>query len=148
TPVWPIDKDKNERCWRLVPAKMQAKIDANLVRLGQYNAAYRSWTLNIWYRRPESKKLKTVWWKTSHDAGTHGSTLLARILGKRAAFQFPKSIYAVADALAAVVRTRPNALIVDFFAGSGTTLQSTCMLNALFGGNRRCVLVTNNEVDA
>ena len=40
---------------------------------------------------------------------------------------------AVADALAAVVRTRPNALIVDFFAGSGTTLQATCMLNAIYG---------------
>jgi adenine-specific DNA-methyltransferase len=147
-PVWPIDKDKNERCWRFIPAKMQQLIDANRVRLGQFNATHRTWTLNVWYRRSESKKLKTVWWKTSHDAGTHGTTLLHTILGRRAAFQFPKSIYAVADALAAVVRTRPNALIVDFFAGSGTTLQSTCMLNALYGGNRRCVLVTNNEVDA
>ena len=147
-PVWPIDRDNNERCWRLISERMQEMIDANRVRLGHYNVAHKTWTLNIWYRRPETKKLKTVWWKTSHDAGTHGSTLLSTILSKRAAFQFPKSIYAVADALAAVVRTRPNALIVDFFAGSGTTLQSTCMLNALYGGNRRCVLVTNNEVDA
>ena len=52
------------------------------------------------------------------------------------------------DALAAVVRTRPAALIVDFFAGSGTTLQSTCMLNTVYGGQRRCILITNNEVDA
>lgn len=147
-PVWPIDKDKNERCWRVVSERMQELIDANRVRLGKYNAQHKTWTLNIWYRRPASKKLKTVWWKTGHDAGTHGTTLLHNILGRRAAFQFPKSIYAVADALAAVVRNRPNALIVDFFAGSGTTLQSTCMLNAIYGGNRRCVLVTNNEVDA
>src|SRR5262245_34744998 len=46
-------------------------------------------------------------------------TLLHTILGRRATFPFPKSIYSVADALAAVVRTRPNALILDFFAGSG-----------------------------
>jgi adenine-specific DNA-methyltransferase len=147
-PVWPIDKDGNERCWRFISPKMQGLIDAGRVRLGKYNVAFDSWTLNIWERKPESKKLKTVCWKKSHDAGTHGTTLLHTILGRRATFPFPKSIYSVADARAAVARTRPNALIVDFFAGSGTTLQSTCMLNAVYGGQRRCILVTNNEVDA
>jgi adenine-specific DNA-methyltransferase len=146
--VWPIDKEGNERCWRLVSHKMQERINAGMVRLGKYNTASDSWTINIWYRKPESKKLKTVWWKRSHDAGTHGTTLLHTILGRRASFPFPKSIYSVADALAAVVRTRPEALILDFFAGSGTTLQSTCMLNTIYGGERRCILVTNNEVDA
>jgi adenine-specific DNA-methyltransferase len=62
-------------------------------------------------------------------------------------FPFPKSLYAVRDCLAAVVRDRPNALILDFFAGSGTTLHATCVLNAEDGGSRRCILVTNNEVD-
>lgn len=146
--VWPIDKEGNERCWRFISPKMQGLIDVGRVRLGKFNATTNSWTLNIWERKPESKKLKTVWWKRSHDAGTHGTTLLHTILGRRAAFPFPKSIYSVADALAAVVRMRPNALILDFFAGSGTTLQSTCMLNVIYGGQRRCILVTNNEVDA
>jgi adenine-specific DNA-methyltransferase len=147
-PVWPIDKDGNDRCWRFVSPRMQNLIDSGHVRLGRYDIVHKTWTLNIWERKPESKKIKTVWWKKAHDAGTHGTTLLQKILGRRATFPFPKSIYAVADALAAVVRTRPNALILDFFAGSGTTLQSTCMLNALYGGERRCILVTNNEVDA
>lgn len=40
---------------------------------------------------------------------------------------------------------KPNALILDFFAGSGTTLHATMLLNKEDGGNRRCVLVTNNE---
>lgn len=146
TPVWPIDKDGNDRCWRFVSPKMQTLIDAGRVKLGKYNEKHRSWTLNIWERRPESKKLKTVWWKRSHDAGTHGTTLLHKILGRRGSFPFPKSIYAVTDAIAAVARTRPNAVILDFFAGSGTTLQATCMLNNLYGGNRRCILATNNEV--
>ena len=55
-------------------------------------------------------------------------------------------MYAVRDCLAAVVRNRPSALIVDFFGGSGTTLHSTALLNASDGGTRRCILVTNNEV--
>lgn len=38
-----------------------------------------------------------------------------------------------------------NSLILDFFAGSGTTLHATMQLNAEDGGNRQCILVTNNE---
>lgn len=44
------------------------------------------------------------------------------------------------------VSNKPNALIVDFFAGSGTTLHAVNLLNTEDGGNRRCIIVTNNEV--
>jgi adenine-specific DNA-methyltransferase len=145
-PVWPIDKEGHHRCWRFIPASMQALIDAGRVVLGKHHKAQDTWTLNYWVRKSASKKLETVWWDTSHDAGTHGTTLLSRILGRRNAFPFPKSVYAVRDCLAAVVRHRPDALILDFFAGSGTTLHATCLLNAEDGGRRRCLLVTNNEV--
>ena len=50
------------------------------------------------------------------------------------------------DCLKFFVANNPNALIVDFFAGSGTTLHAVNLLNAEDGGNRRCILVTNNEV--
>lgn len=68
-------------------------------------------------------------------------------MGAARTFAFPKSLYAVRDALATVIGDRKDALILDFFAGSGTTLHATALLNAEDGGNRRCVLVTNNEVD-
>ena len=74
--------------------------------------------------------------------------MLHKLLGDRTAFPFPKSLYAVRDTLATVVRDRPNALILDFFAGSGTTLHATALINALDGGSRRCILVSNNEVAA
>ncbi len=61
-------------------------------------------------------------------------------------FSYPKSLYAVRDSLWHVVSGKPNALIVDFFAGSGTTLHAVNLLNAEDDGNRRCILVTNNEV--
>ena len=38
-----------------------------------------------------------------------------------------------------------NITILDFFAGSGTSLHATMSLNAVDGGNRQCILVTNNE---
>jgi adenine-specific DNA-methyltransferase len=52
----------------------------------------------------------------------------------------------VARSLEVVTSKRNNALILDFFAGSGTTLHATCLLNSQDGGRRRCVVVTNNEL--
>ena len=87
---------------------------------------------------------KRVWNMKSHNAETYGTNVLNSILGKR--FDYPKSIYAVHDALSFFVGNNPNALIIDFFAGSGTTLHAVNLLNAEDNGNRRCVLVTNNEM--
>lgn len=145
-PVWPIDAEGNHRCWRFVPESMQALIDSHRVVLGRYNEERNTWTINYWVRKAESRKLKTVWWSSLHDAGTHGTTFLYKVLGRRNAFPFPKSVYAVRDCLAAVVRDRRDALIVDFFAGSGTTLNAVNLLNLADGGRRRCVQVTNNEI--
>lgn len=61
-------------------------------------------------------------------------------------FSFPKSLYAVHDTLQFLVSDKSDALIVDFFAGSGTTLHAVNLLNAEDGGHRRCICVTNNEV--
>ena len=71
--------------------------------------------------------------------------MLRKIFGDKT-FSFPKSLYAVHDAIRFFVANKPNALIVDFFAGSGTTLHAVNLLNAEDGGHRRCILVTNNEV--
>lgn len=146
-PVWPIDKEGNHRCWRYVPETMQTLIDDKRLVLGQESADGTSWTINYWVRKTERKKYKTVWWAKPHDAGTHGTSLLHKFIEQRNAFPFPKSLYAVRDTLLAVVRDRPDALILDFFAGSGTTLHATALINESDGGRRRCVLVTNNEVD-
>lgn len=87
------------------------------------------------------------WNIASHDATYHGSQLLDKLLPSRV-FPFPKSLYAVRDTLRFFVANKPNALIVDFFSGSGTTLHAVNLLNAEFGGNRRCIMVTNNEISA
>ena len=61
-------------------------------------------------------------------------------------FPFPKSIYAVHDAIRFFVAHKPSALILDFFGGSGTTLNAVNLLNTADGGQRQCIMVTNNEV--
>lgn len=89
----------------------------------------------------------TQWRISSHDATLNGTKLLQSILGEKR-FSFPKSLYAVHDAIRFFAANKPNALIVDFFAGSGTTLHAVNLLNAEDGGHRRCIMVTNNEVSA
>lgn len=85
------------------------------------------------------------WWISTHNATEYGSKLLPKFLKDRK-FPFPKSLYAVEDVLRFFVTDKPNALIIDFFAGSGTTLHAVNLLNAEDGGYRRCIMVTNNEV--
>lgn len=87
---------------------------------------------------------KRVWNMKTHNAETYGTNILNAVIGKR--FNYPKSLYAVHDTLRFYVEHKKNALIVDFFAGSGTTLHAVNLLNAEDGGHRRCIMVTNNEV--
>lgn len=90
---------------------------------------------------------KTVWKMASHNAGEYGSKLVSSMLPERK-FPFPKSLYAVEDVLRFFVRDKPDALILDFFAGSGTTAHAVMRLNKQDVGRRQCILVTNNEVSA
>ena len=86
-----------------------------------------------------------IWKIASHDSTQYGSRLLGNIFANKR-FTFPKSLYAVKDCLRFFTTNKPQALIVDFFAGSGTTLHAVNLLNAEDGGQRRCIMVTNNEV--
>lgn len=99
--------------------------------------------------RVESKLLlpKSIWFMGSHNADAYGSVLLKKIIGENR-FTYPKSLYSVRDSLNFFVSNKPNALIVDFFAGSGTTLHAVNLLNQEDGGNRRCIMVTNNEISS
>jgi adenine-specific DNA-methyltransferase len=90
---------------------------------------------------------KTVWNHSGHKAGEYGTALVKRLLGGRA-FPFPKSLYLVEDTLRAAVAHKPNAVILDFFSGSGTTAHAVMRLNKLDGGTRQCISITNNEVSA
>ncbi len=60
-------------------------------------------------------------------------------------FNFPKSLYNVYDCIYAVIGSRKNAIVLDYFAGSGTTGHAVLQLNSEDGGNRQFILCTNNE---
>jgi len=87
----------------------------------------------------------TVWREKAHDAGAYGTSLLREFLpGRR--FPFPKSLFAVEDTIRFFVKGKPDAVVLDFFAGSGTTAHAVARLNRQDGGRRQSIMVTNNEV--
>ncbi len=83
----------------------------------------------------------TTWWD---DAGTTtlGTKMLKEILPERE-FTNPKPLSLIKRCLQ--LAARETSTILDFFAGSGTTLHATIQLNSEDGGHRQCILVTNNE---
>ncbi|MHB8959050.1 MAG: site-specific DNA-methyltransferase [Candidatus Limnocylindrales bacterium] len=97
--------------------------------------------------RGRAARPTTVWRESRHDAGAYGTSLLRSLVpGRR--FPFPKSLYLVEDTLRLFVKDKPNAVVLDFFAGSGTTAHAVARLNRQDGGRRQSIMVTNNEVSA
>jgi adenine-specific DNA-methyltransferase len=98
---------------------------------------------------PTGKKSRptTTWNNNSHEAGAYGTSLLGALIPNRK-FPFPKSLYAVQDTLELIVRDNKQAIILDFFSGSGTTAHAVMRLNHLDGGSRQSISITNNEVSA
>ena len=95
----------------------------------------------------QRKMATTNWNRPSHNAQYYGTGLVNDLLGD-GTFPFPKSLYAVEDALRFFVGDKPDALVLDFFGGSGTTTHAVMRLNQQDGGTRRSILITNNEVGA
>ncbi len=141
--------DEKRRTWTVLYLNRGtlARMDAGAIRIVSRDSVTNVVELEYSGEEARQRNIKTVWHRSIHDSGVYGSTLLKGILGSDAPkFSFPKAIYSTRDAIAAVVRDKPNALLADFFAGSGTTLNAVNLLNATDGGQRQCILVTNNEV--
>lgn len=89
----------------------------------------------------------TQWDRESHNAQSGGTALLSAFVPGRK-FPYAKSLYAVEDCLRLVVGAKPDAVVLDFFSGSGTTAHAVMRLNRQDGGCRQSIMMTNNEVAA
>lgn len=99
------------------------------------------------YEQAKRVRPMTTWHRGSHSASDYGTPILSALLQSRR-FPFPKSLYGVEDALRFAVGGKSDAVVLDFFAGSGTTAHAVMRLNRQDGGRRQCISVTNNEVSA
>ena len=172
--LWPIKDSGLEGNWQLSGKEVLERLKEGYIRIGKKkdNTIPVSYLKKGSIQKIESGSVKLVgydaisgtvvvdasnysrkfipgsqWNIETHDATYHGSQLISKVIGEKR-FDFPKSLYAVHDTIRFFVANKPDAVVVDFFAGSGTTLHALNLLNAEDGGKRRCVLVTNNEVSA
>jgi adenine-specific DNA-methyltransferase len=171
--VFPIREDGLQMEWGLTGPSLMAAVEQGFARAtpGHENqpfiisyltapnvAKVRAGTLLVSGVRPDGSKIVvapegkesrpvTVWREAAHSAGDYGTKPLNAMLQGRS-FPFPKSLYAVEDTLRYFVVHKPDAVVLDFFAGSGTTAHAVMRLNKQDGGRRQCISVTNNEVSA
>lgn len=171
--LWPLGSDGRELTWSLSKDTLERNIVNGYVRFGPWNGEFRTpyyltsgqikdienkggeliicgkdddGALIVEYGS-EGKKFQplTIWNQVSHSATEHGTGVLKNLLPDRS-FPFPKSLYAVEDSLKFFISNKPDATIVDFFSGSGTTCHAVMRLNKLDNGTRKCIAITNNEV--
>lgn len=172
--VWPLRPNGGEGLWGITPETAKRYLKNGYIRARNYKpeikqvsihylpggtvSAIQDGRIDVVGRDPdgaiqaihrERKGVipKRVWNMASHNAENGGSLILSKLLPDRR-FPFPKSLYAVEDALRFFVADKPYATILDFFSGSGTTAHAVMRLNRQDGGRRQCISVTNNEVAA
>lgn len=172
-PIWPLRPDGSENTWQLGPDSVRIAFADGVARIGKMGGRHTVSYLRTAEKRriargeieiigkDESGALllrhregairvtrpRTVWSSPGHDAGLYGSQLISALIPGRK-FPFPKALYAVEDCLRFFIANKREAVVLDFFAGSGTTAHAVMRLNRQDGGSRQCISVTNNEVAA
>jgi len=134
--VYPIDIQGTERKWRYARQSVESIKQFLKVRKSKDRIEIEI--------GKDFGTVKTVWQDASYDASEYG-TKLVNSLVPNSDFDFPKSIYCVHDCIYPIVSERKNAIVLDFFAGSGTTGHAVMLMNKKDEGNRKFILCTNNE---
>lgn len=98
------------------------------------------WNIYEKYRKT-TERVKSIW--DEKEVISEKGSVELKELGMGSLFAFPKPVGLIKKALS--ISTNETSIVLDIFAGSGTTLHATMQLNAEDGGNRQCILVTNNE---
>jgi len=134
--IYPIDPKGIERKWRY--ARQTVEEIKDLLRAKKTKNGYE---IEL---GKDYGTVRTVWQDSKYDANEYG-TKLVHALVPETHFDFPKSVYNTYDCIAPILYERKNAIILDFFAGSGTTGHAVSILNKEDNGNRQFILCTNNE---
>lgn len=134
--------DGIEWVWSNAPSTLKKKIDNNEIVAKKHRHGY----IQIFFKRRitdyKGQRPKTTWTEKKYNATNHGTNLLEGILGKKS-FSYPKSLHTIIDIVK--ITTNPGDIVLDFFAGSGTTGHAVLELNKQDGGNRQFILVEQLE---
>jgi len=133
--IYPINSRNEERVWRSSFDSGKEKVDSGELIISEGGTVYQ-----IIDHEDKRETLFSNWTDSKFNAGVHGANLLSDLdLDKE--FDYPKSIYSLETALWAQTYGEPNAVILDYFAGSGTTGHAVIKMNRSDGGKRKYILV-------
>lgn len=134
--VYPIDDTGVERKWRYAFQSID--------EIFNYLKVENSRGGNLQIKMPKfSDQFKTMWYDSRYNAGDNGTKIISDMGFTKQDFEFPKSLYTVRDCIYAV--SSSNDIILDYFAGSGTTGQVVIDMNRADGGKRKYILVEMGE---
>lgn len=133
--IYPIGKDGQERCWSLGFESAKKALDDGLLECTSSNTIIR-----LYNDEADWGLLPSLWVDKKFSATTWGTNLLTHIFGNSGLFSFPKSLYTVMQAIYAGTYLKKQALLLDYFAGSGTTGHAVINLNREDNGNRKYIL--------
>lgn len=136
--VYPAKSNGIQTVWRWGKEEKSRK-NLNVEIFGKAN---RNGGYMIVQKYRKTTRMQRSIWDDKEFVNERGSEVLKEILTQNI-FSYPKSLYTIKRVLE--LGSNTTSTILDFFAGSGTTLHATMQLNAEDGGNRKCILVTNNE---
>ena len=130
--ILPKDDEGRDRRWKWSIERAKSDVSEMKISLDRNKEP----AVYIKSRMKDEGMLPLTWWdKTEYSATAHGNNLLMSIMGEKI-FDYPKSLYAVEDCIR-VATNNPSAIIIDFFAGSGTTGHAVMKLNNEDNGKRK-----------
>lgn len=129
------------RYWVFNENETLRRIDEGLIIFGKSGNAKP--VQKVFLQNRETKKKNADSWWDKHGMNEDGTVELTEIFNESKKFVHPKPTITIKHLL--TLPSNRDFTILDFFAGSGTTLHATMQLNAEDSGHRKCILVTNNE---
>lgn len=139
--VYPNNDDGIEKTWRWEGKTVMISLKSLAVRKDRSGKDY------IYYkRRPNEDGVVSVssWFDAKHSSTEHGTALLKHLFGG-SIFSYPKSIHAVVDSIYIAGASKNNAMVLDYFGGSGTTAHATITLNRRDEGKRKYLIIEQGE---
>ena len=172
--IWPVTRKGVPCVWRLIPARLSKDWEKGYIKIAPQNPGKtqnlftvqylsdgiikkiekgelethrisedsRVPTIDVDNYRTAGATIQTIWTEKAYYT-TNGGNEMADILGSKKAFSYPKPLALVSEIAQRI--TNEESIVLDFFAGSGTTGHAVMKMNAEDGGSRRFILCTNNE---
>jgi len=139
--IYPIAPDGSDGRWRVGKARMEQIVKNDAVHWENKGGRWIPYE-KVYATGEDVRVLKSrsIFYDVAETGD--GSNRLTEILGKKDVFSNPKPV----EVLKELIQHAKNDIVLDFFAGSGTTGQAVLELNAEDGGSRQFILATSNEV--